>query len=684
MLFHYHEYMFTKARILAMFVLLGLQMSVILALPRPAQAQSLNHFSFSDFTSGSSKKAGLPFPVTIYARDSGDNILTTYNSQAYLADLTGTVYPTITESFVNGVWSGDVYVTTAMVNNAITVTSGSVSTASDTFTILADNRIKFLTTTSGNNQTGTVGSTLPNALSLKVVDPYNNPLSGILVNFAITSTPPNATNFSISNSNATSNSSGTVSTVLTLGRKAGSYIVTGSLASGITNSAYFYESATAGNLISLSLTPAVSVVPAGSYLPFTATGYDQYNNAITLNSVVWSVVNGGGTIDATGVFYAGTTLGTFSNTVRAVQGSIGTTATITVTHTQESGGTAGSGTGSGSGSGSGTGTGSGSEASTSAQPTTVPTATPLALGTLNSVYVDPSVITALKNQVIPITATALDAGGNSVANVNFDFEVSGGLGTLTQTGTNTVLLTASESGIGTVTVTATQGDVVKVAKVVGSVGTGLNRRLVIEEISSPQTVNEPFTVSIAAKDSLNNFVTDYTGPLVISDTTGTIDPAVVQPNDQGIWYVQAIISLSHPEVSITAAGDGMVGVSNIFEVVGDPKKADLSLGGGLGAGMGGGLSEVLGASISGKIDEILQSKDLNKFTIVRYIGGGLAAGFGILGASVGGGIMVARGLEAIGRNPYAKGKLQFNLYASMAAFIGAASLAVLASFLIIQ
>jgi F-type H+-transporting ATPase subunit c len=92
----------------------------------------------------------------------------------------------------------------------------------------------------------------------------------------------------------------------------------------------------------------------------------------------------------------------------------------------------------------------------------------------------------------------------------------------------------------------------------------------------------------------------------------------------------------------------------------------------------------LGASISGKIDELLKAKNLNKYTIVRYIGGGLAAGFGILGASIGGGIMVSRGLEAIGRNPYAKGRLQVNLYASMFAFIISAALAVIASFLIIK
>jgi F0F1-type ATP synthase membrane subunit c/vacuolar-type H+-ATPase subunit K len=392
------------------------------------------------------------------------------------------------------------------------------------------------------------------------------------------------------------------------------------------------------------------------------------------------VQNGGGSIDSTGVFYAGSTLGSYMNTVKAVQSSIGSTASVTISNSQEAGGEAGSGDGTGAGAGSGSGSGS---ATSSGEFSLSPTPFSISeIGVLNTVFVDPSVITALKGQTIPITASAFDSAGRGVANVNFTFEVSGTLGTLTQTSSDTVLLTVSESGIGTVTVTATQGDVVKVAKVVGSVGTGLNRRLVVEEIQSPQTAGEPFTISIAAKDSLNNFLTDYTGPLVLADSTGTIDPSVVQPNNEGIWYVQAIISLAHPEVSITAAGDGMVGVSNIFEVVGDPKKGPLSQA--FGDGGGDGFGDVMGASISGKIDELLKAKNLDKFTIVRYIGGGIAAGFGILGSSIGGGIMVSRGLEAIGRNPYAKGKLQVNLYASLVGFVAAASLAVLAAFLIIR
>lgn len=650
-------------------------------------AQTPAYFQFSNVSSGGAKTAGLPFSVTITAKDSNGNTIPTFTDTVQLTDSTGTVYPDATGNFSSGVWSGNVYITQATTSTVLTASYGSTVSNSGSFAVSADSRIKFLTITGGNNQSGTVNTQLPNALSLKVVDPFNNPLSNVGVNFAITSYPPGAIGQTLSTASVTSNGSGNVSTSLTLGRKAGTYVVSGSLNSGITNAATFYETATPDALISLSLSPALAVLPAGSIVPFTVKGYDQFLNEKTLSSISWSVQNGGGTIDTTGIFTAGTSLGTYLNTVRATSGGVGSTATVTIVGDGSNSEGSGVGNGGSGGSGGPTPTPTPSPTAT-ATPSASPGGSGDGSGVLSDVIIDPSVISALKDARIPIIAEGVDIYGNTVANVNFTFEVSGDLGTLTQTSANTVLLTASESGIGTVTVTAQQGQIVKVATVVGSVGTGLNRRLVIEEIQSPQAVGQPFTISIAAKDSLNNFVTDYEGPIVITDTTGSIDPQVVQPNAEGIWFVQAIINLGHPEVSVTAAGDGMVGVSNIFEVTGEPRFSDIppgGAGGGAGARAGeGGIGDVLGASLSGKLQELLQDKDLNKYTIARFIGAGLAAGIGILGASLGGGIMASRGLEAIGRNPFAKGKLKFNLYLGIFAFIVAAGLAVMASFLIIQ
>ncbi len=87
----------------------------------------------------------------------------------------------------------------------------------------------------------------------------------------------------------------------------------------------------AGPLDHVTITPATANVVAGQTQQFTAHAYDASNIAITGVPFSWSFVNGG-TINSSGLFTAGTTLGTFANTVQvsATQGAIIKTATATV------------------------------------------------------------------------------------------------------------------------------------------------------------------------------------------------------------------------------------------------------------------------------------------------------------------------------------------------------------------
>ncbi len=62
----------------------------------------------------------------------------------------------------------------------------------------------------------------------------------------------------------------------------------------------------------------------------TAKGVDSKGNTVPA-TVAWSVVAGGGAIDGvTGLFTAGATAGTFTNTVLATSGQITAYATMTV------------------------------------------------------------------------------------------------------------------------------------------------------------------------------------------------------------------------------------------------------------------------------------------------------------------------------------------------------------------
>ena len=84
-------------------------------------------------------------------------------------------------------------------------------------------------------------------------------------------------------------------------------------------------------LATITVTPNPATVQTNGTQQFTAVGRDANGNVIALNPV-WTVVNGGGTISASGLFTAGAVTGTFNNTVQATSGVISGNATVIVTN----------------------------------------------------------------------------------------------------------------------------------------------------------------------------------------------------------------------------------------------------------------------------------------------------------------------------------------------------------------
>ena len=88
---------------------------------------------------------------------------------------------------------------------------------------------------------------------------------------------------------------------------------------------------TPGPLATITVTPNPATVPMNSNQLFSAVGSDANGNAVSITPV-WSVANGGGTINSgSGLFTAGGAPGTFTNTVVATSGAISGSATVTVT-----------------------------------------------------------------------------------------------------------------------------------------------------------------------------------------------------------------------------------------------------------------------------------------------------------------------------------------------------------------
>lgn len=85
-----------------------------------------------------------------------------------------------------------------------------------------------------------------------------------------------------------------------------------------------------GGLPPIAVMPNPVTLAIGGTQQFVAIGQDANGNVVSITPT-WSVVAGGGTIDAgSGVFTAGTVPGTFLNTVKATSGSISNTATVIV------------------------------------------------------------------------------------------------------------------------------------------------------------------------------------------------------------------------------------------------------------------------------------------------------------------------------------------------------------------
>jgi hypothetical protein len=88
---------------------------------------------------------------------------------------------------------------------------------------------------------------------------------------------------------------------------------------------------TAGPLVTITVTPNPETLAVGAQQQFTAVGRDAGGNVVPITPV-WSTTNPPGTINAgTGLFTAGSTAGTFANGVRATEGAVFGTATVTVT-----------------------------------------------------------------------------------------------------------------------------------------------------------------------------------------------------------------------------------------------------------------------------------------------------------------------------------------------------------------
>lgn len=205
--------------------------------------------------------------------------------------------------------------------------------------------------TAGNTAgtfTNTVSASVGNIAGFATVIVTTGPLASITVTPNPVFLPTNGTQqfiavgrdaggnvFVISPTWSVVNGGGTINPntgLFTAGNNPGAFTNTVVATSGtVSGSATVNVTAVAPVLVSITVTPNPATVPANGTQQFNAVGRDAGGNVIPL-SPIWSVVNNGGTINpVTGLFTAGGTSGTFTNTVQATSGNISGFATVNVT-----------------------------------------------------------------------------------------------------------------------------------------------------------------------------------------------------------------------------------------------------------------------------------------------------------------------------------------------------------------
>jgi len=243
--------------------------------------------------SGSSQTAAintaLSQPLVVQVNDSGGNPIPGVSVVFSAPSGTFTGSPATTNSsgqatinYTTGTLAGSVNVTAAVNKlNAqipVTVIAGSSAT---------------VTVSGGNNQTGTAGASLSQALSVVVTDQYGNPVSGVSVTFS-----DGGAGGSFSSPNpTTTNSSGQASETYTLSPIAGPVTITAT-AAGATNPATFSATSASGPAAVVNITGGTNqTAPAGTQLlqPLSVEVTDQYGNPVAGVNVSFNDNGAGGT-----------------------------------------------------------------------------------------------------------------------------------------------------------------------------------------------------------------------------------------------------------------------------------------------------------------------------------------------------------------------------------------------------
>ncbi|MBZ5639646.1 MAG: hypothetical protein LAO51_12950, partial [Acidobacteriia bacterium] len=158
-------------------------------------------------------------------------------------------------------------------------------------------------------------------------------------------------------------------------------------------------------------------------------------------------------------------------------------------------------------------------------------------------------------------AQGYDASNNEIPGLAYSWSATDG-GTIDASG----LFTAGTTpGIFTNAVAASCGGVTGYAS--PEVYAPVVDHFVLDPISGAVYAGTPFGIRIVAYDQDGRVHAGYTGPAQLTDTTGTVTPAVTGAFTGGVWAGNVAIATSTTGVTVTASDGAASGTSNAFDVL---------------------------------------------------------------------------------------------------------------------
>lgn len=603
-------------------------------------ADNLAQFIISQINSP--QIAGSQFQISVTAADQYENTVSTFNQAVTLSDGTGSVSPTQTGTFSGGTWNGSVSVTQTATANKLIFTNGSVRTESNPFDVIAGNQQIFLTIVSGGNQKGAAGAPLDNPLIVKAVDLYGNPMPEVLVRFNVDSNPVDATGARMAPDLVSTDNEGLARSTLTLGNKTGTYVVTSGIDGRSSVSVSFYESAQASSVATIKITPSSTVLLTNSSQSFTAETFDAFGNKVSSANPVWSIVAGGGAITPEGLFTAGNTTKVFKDTVMASVGGIKSYATVTVTSLPGLAGDNREGA-----------------------------------GQLDHIVLSPENPTVQVNKTQAFSVTALDRYNQEVPSNELTYAWTAVSGSLDATNARQTTFTAGglvDPASVQVVVSQVDKQLTKTASTNITIAPNPNGYITVQTPTDKIVSGEEFEVKLVAYRGDGSVDEKFEGPVELADSTNTVTPRNSTGFVKGIWTGKITVNTGDPSTVVRVAGNQLSGVSKNLKIeskFGFRKKD--------AAGFMGVIYNAI-ASAGESVANFVHSffKVSNSFPeTTKNVSAALVASFGLVASAIGFGRAVTQGIQAIGRNPYARGKILTSLFIAFGVSLAFAVLAFL-------